>query len=416
MRVATLACVAGLLVAACSTVQVPRYPVLNSIKGSGSMNLLQMIDASNGWAYGSRRLARTGDGAQTFVDVTPPGVGADRVLRSHAFLDAKRAWVLVGLIATNARETLQATSDGGATWTSMTTLAPESNGVMTFVDSSHGWLIGGNWIPDCLASSSTCRSPTARQTRLERTSDGGATWSVVYQAVQHVTSDPLLTVSLPGGMGLSMVAPSDCGWEGMPRFLSAQVGFVGLSCPGAVRPLMAATMDGGHTWRQVTLPAPPGEPGTVILTSVERVHFFSSREGVAFISRCTGDSATCSPSGAMVHTRDGGLTWSVGAAVHSLGLDMEAVDGNHAWLSDGWLTDPATPSLLATSDAGATWNAYKLPSYLLPPVGGTRALQLVTPSLGFAVTWSAPAPEPTFYRTEDGGHTFESFTPQLPLG
>src|SRR5450759_3285843 len=128
MRVATLACVAGLLVAACSTVQVPRYPVLNSIKGSGSMNFLQMIDASNGWAYGSRRLARTGDGAQTFVDVTPPGVGADRVLRSHAFLDAKRAWVLVGLIATNARATLQATSDGGATWTPMTTLAPESSG------------------------------------------------------------------------------------------------------------------------------------------------------------------------------------------------------------------------------------------------------------------------------------------------
>jgi photosystem II stability/assembly factor-like uncharacterized protein len=376
-----------------------------------------MMDANAGWAYGPYRLERTTDGAHLFTDVTPPGVDAEHAIRSHSFLDAKRAWVLIGAIATNASQMLKRTSDGGTTWTHVTTISPQGAARIDFVDSSHGWLIVYSSIPDCLASSTVtaaCGPPTARQTTLKRTTDGGATWTIAYQTVQHFTSASLVKVTLPGIPGLSVQPISDCGWYGAtPQFLSAQIGYAGLSCPGEVGPLVAATTDGGQTWRHMTLPAPPDAHGTVILTSVDRIHFFSDRDGVAFVSRCTGDTTSCVPSGAMLYTHDGGVHWSVGKVVRGIGLTMDAVDTTHAWLPDVWLADAQQSSLLATSDSGVNWEALKLPSYLVFPHEGSRAFQFVTPSLGFAWIWTALAPHPKFYRTGDGGHTFESFTPHF---
>ncbi len=416
VRVAVVACISGLVLAGCNSTQEPGHAASRSTAGSGSVAALKMIDAVSGWGYGAHRVVRTGDGGRTFIDVTPPAVGADRVIRSHDFLDASRAWVLVGPAAFHAPETLEATVDGGVTWTQFETPASQSGGVVEFADSAHGWLIGGNWLPDCSTSGVACGPPTARQTTLERTTDGGATWSLVYQTLQHVTSDPLVTVQLSGGMQMSLQAPSDCGWQGLPDFQSGEVGFVGLSCPGAVQPPMAATADGGRTWRRIVLPDPPGAPGNVIFTSVGRVHFSSAREGLAVVSQCIGEVGACTPTGAMVKTSDGGLSWSAGAEVHSLGLDMESVDASHAWLLDGWLTDPAVPSLLSTADSGATWDTYPLPPFLTLTGAGSRSFQLVTPTLGFAEISKSTEPQPRFYRTEDGGLTFTPFSPQFPPG
>jgi len=416
MRATLAACVSAALVVACQAPAMSRPAAVASIKGSGSLTSLSMIDATDGWAYGSQRLVRSGDGAHSFVDVTPPDVNSTNLIRSRFFLDAKRAWLLVGPVAVGARERLEATSDGGATWTQMTTIAPEGGASMTFVDSLHGWLTEGRWIPDCLASSSACSPPAGRQTTLEQTTDGGSTWSVVYRTTQRLSSDSLVSVPLPGGTSISVQTPLDCGWASLPAptFVSTEVGFVGLSCPGGGQPQIATTRDGGRTWRQTSLPPLSAEPGTVIETSVPRLRFFSRHEGVAFVDRCTGDGASCMPWGSMVRTLDGGVTWSEGVTLHGLGQTLDAVDGAHAWLLDGWLTDPQPASLLITSDSGLSWAAVALPANLAP-TGGTQAreFQLVTQTLGFAVTWTASAPDPKFYRTDDGGRSFMSFVPRV---
>lgn len=411
---AVVACVSGLVLAGCSSTPAPAPVASRSIAGSGSVAALTMIDAVSGWGYGAHRVVRTGDGGRTFIDVTPPAVGGDRVIRSHDFLDARHAWVLVGSVAVNAPETLEATGDGGVTWRQFATPASRGGDIPEFVDSTHGWLIGGTLLQDCSTPGAACGPPTARQTTLERTVDGGATWSLAYQTLQHVISDPLVTVQLSAGMHISLQAPTDCGWQGLPDFPSVEVGFVGLSCPGAVHPLMAATADGGTSWRRIVLPDPPGGPGNVIFTSVGRVHFSSARVGLAVVSQCIGEGGACTPTGAMVKTSDGGVSWSVGTEVHSLGLDMESVDASHAWLVDGWLTDPAIPSLLSTADSGATWNTYPLPRFLTLSGTGSRAFRLVTPTLGFAEIWASTETQPSFYRTDDGGLTFTPFSPQFP--
>jgi hypothetical protein len=118
----------------------------------------------------------------------------------------------------------------------------------------------------------------------------------------------------------------------------------------------------------------------------------------------------------MVKTSDGGLSWSVGTEVHSLGLNLESPDASHAWLLDGWLTDPAIASLLATADSGATWRTYPLPPFLTFTGAGSRAIQLVTSTLGFTEIWPSTEPQPRFYKTDDGGLTFTPFSPQFPPG
>jgi photosystem II stability/assembly factor-like uncharacterized protein len=111
----------------------------------------------------------------------------------------------------------------------------------------------------------------------------------------------------------------------------------------------------------------------------------------------------------MLVTRDGGVTWSGGTAIHAVGVTLQAIDITHAWL-----LDTSASSLLLTSDAGITWETVRLPPYLTMPRGGGMTVQLVTKTTGYAMIWTEPTPDPKFYRSEDGGHTFQAFTPRLP--
>jgi hypothetical protein len=418
VRIRIRVCVAALgpvlLAAGCNQPQIAEPTAQPAVKGSGTVTGLRMIDASVGWAYGGLRLEHTTNGGQSFTDVTPPGVNgatstvdARRVIRSHDFVDGSRALVLIGTVSSRATEDLERTTDAGATWTKVTTIEPEGGAAaIDFIDALHGWLIEDSWITGC----GSC-APQGRHMSLLRTTDGGVTWARTYQSTQHFANASLVQVTTYPAPSLQPI--TDCGWWGpTPQFLSPQIGFAGLSCPGSIAPSFAETIEGGNTWRDVSLPGPLGSEGPAVVDNVDRVHFFSRQDGIAFVTRCVGAGSSCTPSGAMLRTQDGGGHWTVGATVQGSGLELDVADANHAWLPDASFGASTETSLLVTDTAGTSWSSVALPASLdFPRTGGSRQLQLVTPLLGFGMIWTLLAPDPQFFRTTDGGRTFEPFVP-----
>ena len=130
-----------------------------------------MIDPQHGWAYSRSHIAITSDGAQTFHDVTPPGLSGDQQIWSPLFLDAAHAYVFVITWDRSTLKTsvLERTSDGGATWAA-SAMNPALYGDLTFVDPLHGWLVSGQGSADHLNTTDTLR----------RTVDGGKSWTAIY--------------------------------------------------------------------------------------------------------------------------------------------------------------------------------------------------------------------------------------------
>jgi len=391
MRLGLIAAALTVLVG-CSSASAPQAgshepAALSSVEGSGPLTQLHMLDELHGWAYGLRVLARTSDGAATFVDATPPGVGDGYALAQPTFLDAYHAIAeVVG--PTPNQSFLERTTDGGQTWVKIGAIRFAAGTSITFVDLSHGWAVEQRG------------SSVELEKVLFRTTDGGATWSRVYTSTQHLTAGPAVTIAA-------------CGWMGPPVFSTPTLGAVGLNCPGAVRPKLALTGDGGSTWRDATLPELRAPAGITMQTGVDRIEFFGARDVMAFASQCTGDANSCSSYGALYASADGGKTWSVGSLIHGGGWGLHAVNASDAFLTGGWLIDSYSPWLLVTTDAGATWASLKLPLGLGPSMHGGREYEFVDPQVGFVAAWDEFAPATRFYRTGDGGRSFTQFTPKL---
>lgn len=105
-------------------------------------------------------LASTDGGAHWEVQVSADEL-ADSNMTGVDFVDSQHGWAIGG----GGRGFVLATSDGGKTWSAQATGASKLNGhlnynAVSFSDARHGWII-------------------ANHTALLTTSDGGATWQVV---------------------------------------------------------------------------------------------------------------------------------------------------------------------------------------------------------------------------------------------
>jgi photosystem II stability/assembly factor-like uncharacterized protein len=193
-------------------------------------------------------------------------------------------------------------------------------------------------------------------------SDGGRTWARVWQGAQDLRD-------------LDFVSPQT-GWalgEG----------------------LLLGTVDGGQHWRQL------GQPG---VGPLRRVHFASPTQGwgVAGGSR-QGDAGPLLPQGAtrLVHTSDGGRSWSVLAAP----APPQSVCFSAA--GDGWLASGT--SVWRSVDGGRDWGAR--PSFTLPlPADGLpyfAELQCAAPGAAwvrFSGGGAAAGHSPyALYASGDGG-------------
>ena len=371
----------GLALAACANTSPAAFADSTVVhgRGQGAVTNLHMIDERAGWAWGLSAVGTTTDGADTIKDVTPAGLRLDEPIAWFDALSVSEASVVVGRL-TGKPAALYRTRDAGAHWTR---LPLPQTGRLHFFDWAHGWLLARTQRPDHSADDLT----------LIRTVDGGRSWATVAETVQRITIRPGF---LPG----------HCMWVDF-TFISADVGFVGLSCPTSQPPRLDVTQDGGATWQRINLPQLP-VPGAYRTEGwVQAPVFASPMRGATLVSECLGNGNQCAFYEAIEQTSDGGMTWTPGAVVYGGPAAQFQPDAIHAWLPYGCLKPCASEStLLTTNDAGLSWTEFPLDSRLSPNMHATRTFQLVTPTVGFATAVTSEGAV-GFYRSSDGGRTFD---------
>lgn len=348
--------------------------------------VLDMLSASDGWGWNAHLIARTTDGASTFTNATPRGLASDQSVSSFTAVDMHDAWAIITSVTEVSNQLpvfhaeLDRTTDGGTTW-KRAPINARANPVM-FVDALHGWAVVSS-------------VPSNGRLELLRTVDGGATWSLIYET------------------------GSTFGCEFSPTFVTRAFGVATFgSCAS---PTISITVDGGVTWRSVSLPNPARGRGPALITQVYTVNFTSPRSGSVFLTVCPPSLGTCDGVGALYRTADG-ATWSATTALR-VGGSLDMGPSGIAWASDSCVTPcvdnhgiPRPDELLVTVDGGEHWTAEPMPSFaraMKPP-----SFQFVNSKVGFAVNifggHPVGVPETyTYYRTANGGATWVQFAPRL---
>ena len=254
--------------------------------------LVQFIDSITGFLCGSAdTLYKTIDGGQTWFANSSTGLVGGSIPQAMTFKDRNNGWLLGSNSSGYSR-----TTDGGVTWQSGSIFGGLN--CMVFADTKHGYVMGKTtaWLPDP-------RKPPSPA--FERTTNGGASWSLVLYTGPYVTRDiwamTALTIDTLFAVGDHIIAKS---------------------------------IDTGNTWD--TLPA---------LTSTE--HY----QGINFFDHLQG--TIVGSSGIIIHTTDGGLTWSrqnsgitdgsylyavsfvdslIGYAVGDNGIILKTTNGGLSWV------------------------------------------------------------------------------------
>ena len=297
--------------------------------------LVTMFGPTSAWALGG---LRTVDGGEHWTMAGPPSVPNRALGSSEFYLDANHAWVAETAFQTGGcGDTVYvfSTADGGLTWRQATPIhapLPAGSAIwdfdtaasvdspawnepqwMDFIDPMHGWLMltfdrgaGPQGQPD---------GP------IYRTTDGGATWSVMSNGVS---------------------GDFNCAPTPNLRFASPTTGWVGQQpCDNGTA--LYVTHDAGATWQNQVLPLScQCWSGTPV--------FFDRDHG--FIPVSDGQDMI------MLFTLDGGQSW-VSKPLRGNSVDsVYFIDVNHGWLNG--LSD-GLRNLEYSRDAGDTWEVMALP-------------------------------------------------------
>jgi len=192
------------------------------------------------------------------------------------------------------------------------------------------------------------------------------------------SGDPSSTQPNPSGLAFA------CDKE-TATFASATVGLLPIACAGG-GPDVYRTVDGGAHWKSVALPRSKnpqmdgGEFGRPIFITAASAVMSGAYYAVTLVPT-------------MMATSDGGATWRAFPLPGGGSLDFESP-------GSGWLlSDP----IRATTDGGATWHTLNVPAPPFKPTDMT--LQFL--GRGVAVAWS----DQQAFRTDDGGQTWRAVVP-----
>lgn len=360
--------------------------------GPVSLKSIRMINATEGWAIGASQpelpepVLRTSDGGKTWKNVTPPG-DPSRAQAAAFFSDAKTAWVAYSTLVPASNVVGDAvvwqTHDGGQTWQASQPLSRPSTleffvfSQIEFLNASNGWLLahlGVGMSHDYVA--------------IFTTSDGGKTWKRVV--------DPDLNN-----------LPMACQKTGV-TFVDVNTGWAAGNCGGVIDGYyLYQTMDGGATWKAVTLPLPGGSPSDQFTKSgtycwADAPRFLSGSDG--FLSISCNMTAESVQKRWLYYTRDAGKTWAAANLPASLGT-FEFINPQSGWYLG--LASPDSPvgsKIYATVDGGKTWQSISV-------VNWNGQLNFVDAKNGWIVAKAGD--ESALVHSSDGGRSWQEIKPQL---
>lgn len=219
-------------------------------------------------------------------------------------------------------------------------------------------------------------APATEKPTLEKTTDGGATWSL--QQMNFNSYDP----------SVGTVRPLACPDATTCYVLRGTQG----TDPTKATPGLVATRDGGKSWTHITL---PGE-GTANMISCPT-------SSVCYVSVSIADSAGGPPTEVLFATHDSGATWtqrSLTASASPGPPDILVCPTSTTCYIGATLAQPGggpvgSQALVVTHDAGATWTSWQIGMQ-----AGFTALACVYPYTCYATGNAALA------TTVDGGDSW----------
>ncbi|MBC8503807.1 MAG: hypothetical protein H8D34_03055 [Chloroflexi bacterium] len=372
-----------------SPAQIPDGPALQALESGEAViiTMINMLDEQSGWGIGHQTLRGsdhilfTEDGGQTWQDRSPPepspeDPGETKTAWAY-FADERFAWVIYtpkGGPPPIGDQYVWNTHDGGKSWepsTALPTLGLEAYFVpegFAFISEEQGWLlvhIDAGMSHD--------------YSYLFSTNDGGATW---------------LRVSDPYGDGIQSLHNSGI------VFLDADFGWVSKDNLGVMAgAFFEQTLDGGSTWEDVFLPAPPEHDWFTEFSRCNASSPLFTGEGAAsLIVKCRlyGDDASTFDVWSFSYiytTQDLGETWQhtlLSSPVESL-LFLDE--------KEGWAFGR---EYYKTIDGGLTWAKVKT-------VNWDGQFSFVDPLNGWAVARNLE--EIALVKTTNGGQTWQIVEP-----
>ena len=354
---------------------------------SAQQRYIQMFTRQVGWAFLGGRLYWTADAGGQWKDITPATASPDEVVASVRFLDTSTGWVLLGHAeGDESRFDLASTTNAGESWSIKPVRIPNLDQVaypigggadIDFVDSLHGWMNLG------LQSSAAAHSGIQFVTE-----DGGSTWS---WPPQHQSKGPI-------------------------RFINAHDGWI-LS-PGGYE--LYVTHDGGKSWHELSLEAPPQLPEPVGATYALPT-FDDPKHGFLLVSYSGPETPT--PTSVLFASGDGGQTWKLDRVFRGMPPDtiMSPSTVSQSYLITAAVSDhkltlttvaPGQKTSAATGAAGST--SADVGNF--PYVASASELSFVDSERGWVVTSKSNCTPSitgcgTLLATTDGGRTWAEITP-----
>ncbi len=403
----------------------------------GGLSAIQFLDPQVGWAIGGNTFLRTLDGGQSWQKKpVPPGTWA----ADAYFADAMHGWAvgdgMNAVRTTNGGETwqritslsgnqrlwsvsfaddatgmvvgetgvLSLSTDGGVSWTPRQSGGSGFTNGMDAVDATHAWAAndagevlhttdGSFWVRSnvpqvsvygrvddvdfvdrsvgwAVATDSAWVGDTAK---IARSNDGGLTWNLQFglpgdsygEGIEAIDVERAFAIFTRAGQGGLVYRTTDGGanWINVSPSAASHFGldFVDANRGWLAGGLIYRTIDGGNSWQQQYAP---------LYT-------------VADISFCDPDTGwAVGWYGTLLHTTNGGVTWSeqsAGTGTSVTFLAVQAITPERAWIAggEGFIarTDNGGQTWVKENQHTPTYNAYTSISFIDSEngwVGGTH--------------------------------------------